>query len=120
VTQHGVADDHVEAAVAEAQRPTIPLLEGGVVQPGRELAGLGDEHRRRVDADRFGHARPACQQPCDRTRPAADLQLLRARGELDLRKVGIEDRSLLGSAARSSRMAASRSWVATSTSAIAA
>jgi hypothetical protein len=27
-----------------------------VAQPGRELAGLGDEHRRRVDADRFGHS----------------------------------------------------------------
>ena len=62
VAEHGGADDHVEVAVAEADRSAVSLLEGGVAQPGRELAGLGDEHRRGVDADRFGHPRPACQQ----------------------------------------------------------
>jgi hypothetical protein len=40
MAQHGVADDHIEVAVAKAERPTIPLLEGDVANSAASSAAL--------------------------------------------------------------------------------
>jgi hypothetical protein len=84
VAQRRVHHDCIEVDVCKPQVSTITLLECRIGVRAAELTGPGDEHRRRIDPDRFGHSWQTSQHAGDRPRPAADLEDSCARPELSL------------------------------------
>ena len=92
-----VHHDCIEVDVCKLQVSTITLLECRTGVRAAELTGPGDEHRRRIDPDRFGHSWQTSQhagdrpvpQPISRTR-APDLSSASDRYEssIELLQIG--------------------------------
>ena len=110
--------DHIEGRVRERQVAPVRLLERQVRDAGAELAGLGQQDRRRVHAEDLAHLRTGSQQAADRAGAAPDLQHAGVGRKGDIGQVGRDHGLLLRVAGPDLHGVATCSTAAGSTSVI--